>query len=127
MLSVWDILQTDLNCCGVSFPGDWAMTAWGRNRRQQQASSGSSPNSGSGAFLPESCCARLAYGETCRVDSEFSRMEGCLEALEQSAKTNASTLGAVACATGLGQITLIVAAVHLIKKVEQPKSIAPFF
>ena len=31
-ISVWDILQTDLDCCGVSFPGDWSMTHWARNR-----------------------------------------------------------------------------------------------
>ena len=98
------------------------MTAWGRRQQRQGASS-----SGSGAFLPESCCARLAYGETCRVDSEFAHERGCLEALEVSAKSNAGALGAVACAIGLGQVALIVAACQMIKRVEKPTSMAPFF
>ena len=98
------------------------MTAWGR--RQQRLSAGAS---GTGPVLPESCCARLAYGETCRVDSEFAHEMGCLEALGKSARANAAALGAVACAIGLGQVALFAAACHLIQKVEKPKSMAPFY
>lgn len=112
---VWDILQTDFKCCGVEFPGDWAMTPWSRKNPQSDE-------------LPNSCCQALPLKSPyCRISSEELYEIGCIVALEQSSTKNAGALGAVACILGIGQILLVIAAIKLMKQVQRPKACPPFY
>ena len=120
--SVWDILQTDFDCCGVSFPGDWSMTHWARSRESGRGERASTA-------LPSSCCSNaLALGsDECAVDSEDSSAVGCIDALADSSRRNAGTLGGMACVLGMGQIVLVVAACHLMRRVKKPPACPPFY
>ena len=49
----WNLVQTELTCCGVNSPTDW-----------HQSKSKQRP------FLPESCCKAVEISSMCRIDNE---------------------------------------------------------
>ena len=49
----WNLVQTELTCCGVNSPTDW-----------HQSKSKQRP------FLPESCCKAVEVSSMCRIDNE---------------------------------------------------------
>ena len=49
----WNLVQTELTCCGVNSPTDW-----------HQSKSMERP------FLPESCCKAVEVSSMCRIDNE---------------------------------------------------------
>ena len=86
MFSVWDVVQTELKCCGVTNATDWF-----RNYSRRQNSSKK--------FLPESCCATkpleaLNGQHHCKYGNAQHphNMKGCLGALENSIKRNEGLL-----------------------------------
>ncbi len=121
---MWDILQTDFACCGVDFSGDWASTAWAGLH-------GDPPDR-----VPDSCCSRIRvrpspFGgrpspqQACV--SPAAHQDGCLSALEASARKNAGALGAIAAFVALGQVVLVAAACYLIRQMDQPKHCRPCY
>jgi hypothetical protein len=117
---VWDVLQTDFDCCGVSFPGDWSMTHWART---------SASSNGDTATLPSSCCSNTLSinSDSCAISSEDSNSVGCIAALAASSRKNAGTLGGIACVLGVGQILLVVSACSLMKGLKKPGACHPFY
>lgn len=76
----FDIIQTDLNCCGITSPDDWAKN---------------------GLKIPDSCCsAKMATAPpvACSATSPFFHGVGCLDKLVNYMKDIAYALGGV----GLG-------------------------
>ncbi|XP_013190036.1 CD63 antigen [Amyelois transitella] len=76
----FDIIQTDLQCCGVRGPEDWH-----------------------NATLPGSCCSALDFKEDgvlsdCTVNAPAVHKDGCLAVIKENLETIALLLGA----TGLG-------------------------
>lgn len=120
---LWDILQTDFDCCGVAMPGDWTLTAWSR-RRPIGAAHGVGKTE-----LPESCCKALPFGpyknDKCTIDDAYTR--GCIAALKTSLASNAGVLGAVAVIVAFVQVALVFAACQLKKGLRSPGSKPPFF
>ena len=81
---VWDVVQTELKCCGVTNATDWFRN-YSRNKNKSKK------------ILPESCCAtkpfqtfnngrqyHCTYGDS----QHPHNMIGCLGALEESIKRN---------------------------------------
>ncbi len=105
----------DFSCCGVSFPGDWSTSAWSRHSTQRRN------------HVPPSCCGFEVGSMTCHVDDLAEVQQGCVAALQQSARNNAGALGAVACVVAAGQILLVVAACKLMAGVRRKDSCKPCY
>lgn len=111
----WNLIQTELNCCGVSKASDWF----------QQSSL--YPK------LPASCCAYLpAFGpnkDECHIDNQvYGPFEkGCLTALETAVCDNAGLIGGVVAVVAIIQIAVIICTSFIMKKSEKPKSCPPFY
>ena len=74
--SVWDIVQTELKCCGVKNATDWYRT-YIKNRNKSKK------------ILPESCCSTRPLDNnlgacTYKDENHPPNSAGCLEALEKS-------------------------------------------
>jgi len=123
LTKVWDVVQTELNCCGVTNATDWFRN-YSRNKNKSKK------------ILPESCCAtkpfqtfgngrqyHCTYGDSQHPHNKI----GCLGALEESIKRNEGIISAVTVVVALGQIGLIVASVHLMKNTKKPSSCPPCY
>lgn len=77
----WDIMQTDLTCCGVYGPKDWANNT---------------------LAIPDSCCSAQVVtngaAAACTIDSDTLHKNGCLPKILDLLKDNAYLIGGV----GLG-------------------------
>lgn len=83
----WDIMQHDLECCGIYGATDWSRIGFADKA------------------VPNSCCKELPVGGTCDYNSIHVRTEGCMENLQSAIEQNALILGGVG--TGIGLIQLI--------------------
>jgi len=120
---VWDVVQTELKCCGVKNATDWYRN-YKRNRNKSKK------------ILPESCCATKPFeasngGWQCTYGDSNSphphNMIGCLGALEDSIRMNEGVIAAIIVVVALGQIGLIIASVHLMKQTKKPDSCFPCY
>jgi len=109
----WDLIQTELTCCGVSGPSDW----------HNDQTAFKSP------FLPESCCAAVQLQSLCRIDNKtFGPYEkGCLEAFVQFIHYNSGLIASVVAIVCVIQVIIIVITSQLMRKTEKPKSCPPFY
>ena len=111
--SAWNLVQTELTCCGVKGPADW-----------HQQGSMQRP------FLPESCCAAVPLGDSlCRIDNQtFGPYEkGCLPAFTHFLHNNAGVIGAVISAVALVQMLVIGITSKLMVKTKKPEKCPPFY
>lgn len=110
----WNLLQTDLRCCGVKEATEWQLNG-GRF---------SSPN------LPESCCATVPLdGGKCTTNNPNHpyHSQGCLIAIEETIEKYDVTIGIVVAVVALAQIGLIVLAAKLMKRIKKTDSCPPFY
>ena len=148
---VWDVVQTELSCCGVKNATDW-FRSYSRTKNRSKK------------ILPESCCATKPF-DSFNVDHHCTYGDsrhphnkvGCLGSLEDSIKRNEGLfsywpfaifeicnakifkliilffvifkgiIAAVIVVVALGQIGLIVASVHLMKNTKKPTSCQPCY
>jgi len=108
----WNLVQTELTCCGVNSPADW-----------HQSKSMERP------FLPESCCKAVEVSSMCRIDNEtFGPYEkGCLEAFSHFLHANAGVIGTLIAIVAFIQIAVILVTVKLIKNTKKPDKCYPFY
>lgn len=120
--TVWDVVQTELKCCGVTNATDW-FRSYSRRKNNSKR------------ILPESCCATKPFEEAVngQHQCEYGNSQhphntnGCLRALEESIKRNEGIIAAVIGVVVLGQIGLIIASVHLMKNTKKPNSCYPCY
>ncbi|XP_076233605.1 CD63 antigen [Calliopsis andreniformis] len=80
----WDIMQHDLQCCGMNSVNDWAQVGFSDNT------------------VPDSCCKEVPTGSKCDLNSIHIHDDGCMKNLQDAIEHNALILGGV----GIG-ITII--------------------
>ena len=107
----WDMVQTDLQCCGVINHQDYP----------SQFTS-----------LPISCCGPLKLdsmnqAEDCKPDTASLHTRGCYEALEEYLKSKMGVLGGIAAGAAVLQISTISAAAVLVSKWSRPASCYPCY
>jgi len=108
--AAWNLIQTELQCCGLSGPGDYS---------QQDA-------------LPASCCALLyidvsGQPEKCSKDTSSLHQEGCQKAFRSFLGRKVGVLGAVAVLVALVQIVIITATSNLVKQWRIPGHCYPCY
>ena len=109
----WNLVQTELKCCGVNGPGDWHLS----NNTIVET-----------PFLPDSCCQAVQIDQKCRNDNHFGPYEkGCLEAFSNFLHANAGIIGALIASVAFIQIAVVVVTVKLMKNTKKPDHCAPFF
>lgn len=116
MTDAWDMIQTDLECCGVSGPRDFRRSPFFREKNH----------------LPVSCCGSLVLdvqgqAEKCRTSTPTVYNRGCHEAVEQFLKGKMGALGGVAALVAVLQIMIISTATILIGKWTRPSHCYPCY
>jgi len=88
LTKAWDVLQSELKCCGVNTSSDWM-----------------SPNVtlAPGAMFPDSCCMD-GFVKGCAVNGSMPYGLGCQKELTMKLQDNIYLVGAVGIAFGLIQI-----------------------
>eukprot|EP00057_Strongylocentrotus_purpuratus_P007423 XP_011661897.1 PREDICTED: tetraspanin-4 [Strongylocentrotus purpuratus] len=87
LTKAWDVLQSELKCCGVNGSSDWTTT----------------PNvTLNGARFPDSCCDP-AFEKGCAATGT-AWMDGCQPKLTMKLEDNIYIVGAIGIAFGLIQI-----------------------
>jgi len=116
----WDLLQTELHCCGLNAVDDYKDHAYFRN----------SSRLGS---LPASCCQGLQVDdmgkvkERCRKSSALRHRPGCASAFRSTLRNNLSVVAAVGMLVALVQLVLIIAAGFLVKHWKAPGACYPCY
>ena len=108
----WNLVQTELTCCGVNDPSDW-----------HQSKAKKRP------FLPESCCKAVQINSMCRIDNQLygPYEKGCLEAFSDFLHSNAGVIGALIAVVAFIQIAVILVTVKLMKNTKKPDHCYPFY
>lgn len=91
----WDILQTDLQCCGVNGPSDWFQ--YGQ--------------------IVNSCCPGKDVKDTCDVSDAYPH--GCLERFKEMIVKNALIIGGVGIGIAVVQIVGVIFACCLAKSIRK--------
>lgn len=76
----WDIMQHDLQCCGMTGPNNWAQVGFLDNS------------------VPNSCCKEVPEGGMCDLNSIYMYQGGCMQNLQSAIEHNALIL----CGVGIG-------------------------
>ncbi|XP_001605038.2 CD63 antigen [Nasonia vitripennis] len=98
----WDIMQHDLQCCGVHSPQDWARAGF------------------TGNTLPNSCCTEIAANNpTCDTNDIKSNTEGCKAQLQKKIEENALILGGVGIGVALIQLIGVIFACCLARSIRR--------
>jgi len=116
LTDAWDIIQTDLQCCGVTGQQDYQTSPFFIKKNQ----------------LPISCCGLLeldtmGHAEKCIKTTKSLHTTGCHEAMGEFLRGKMGVLGGVAAAVALLQITIISGASVLIKKWDVPSHCYPCY
>lgn len=105
----WNLIQTDLSCCGVEGPGDY-------------------PDQ---AELPVSCCRERLFIqgqlEDCSRASASLHTAGCHRAFRGFLARKVGCIGAVAVVVAMTQIVMVVIASNLVKKWKIPGHCYPCY
>ncbi|XP_063221580.1 CD63 antigen-like [Bacillus rossius redtenbacheri] len=102
---VWDVMQTNFNCCGINKPEDWD--------REYHDTNGT---------LPASCCHTeygLWGGEPCSTASPYRNKEGCLPKLGAYVADHAAMLGGVGIGIAVIQFLGMVMACNLARTIKK--------
>lgn len=97
----WDIMQHDLECCGMYGASDWARIGF------------------MDKTVPNSCCKELPIGGTCDWNSIHVRTEGCMQNLQSAIEQNALILGGVGIGIGLIQLIGVIFACCLARSIRR--------
>ncbi|KZC11628.1 CD63 antigen, partial [Dufourea novaeangliae] len=82
----WDIMQHDLQCCGMVGPNDWVHVGFSDNT------------------VPNSCCKEVPKGSKCDLNSIHIYEEGCMNSLQGAIERNALILGGVGIGIAIIQV-----------------------
>ncbi|XP_012264113.1 CD63 antigen-like [Athalia rosae] len=96
----WDIMQHDLNCCGISGPQDWSTVFKGND-------------------LPETCCIEFDTNNKCDINAVGMRNEGCIKKLQTAIEDNAVILGGVGIGIALVQLIGVIFACCLARSIRR--------
>lgn len=97
----WDIMQHDLQCCGMNNPADWSRIGFVDNT------------------VPESCCKELPTQSKCDVNSIHVNGDGCMMKLQSAIENNAMILGGVGIGIALIQLIGVVFACCLARSIRR--------
>jgi len=105
----WDLIQTELKCCGLSGARDYVTPV-----------------------LPTSCCGPLKIDtlgevETCSKETETLLDLGCEKAFQGYLNRNSGILGGVAVFVAAFQVAVISSSTVLLKRWERPEHCFPCF
>jgi CD63 antigen len=91
----WDIVQSQLHCCGVEAPSDWT------EKRNETFPSGS---------VPDSCCVG-GQVEACGSKQEVKKFdEGCFKLFEEKFVDNIAIIGGVALGVAAAEFLVVLVA-----------------
>lgn len=112
----WDLIQTELGCCGLVGVGDYTNSSYLSQT----------------GHLPRSCCGalqldRLGQAEPCKAGTTTRHQPGCATALKSALSGMCGVLGAIAVFVAIVQITIIVGASVLVKKWQVPGHCYPCY
>ncbi|XP_014480564.1 PREDICTED: CD63 antigen-like isoform X1 [Dinoponera quadriceps] len=97
----WDIMQHDLQCCGMNSPADWIQF-------------GSEDNT-----IPESCCKELPAQGKCDANSIHLFEDGCMMRLKAAIESSALILGGVGVGIAIVQLIGVIFACCLARSIRR--------
>lgn len=97
----WDIMQHDLNCCGMNSYLDWETNGFANHT------------------LPDTCCKELSVQTKCDPNSVPFFHEGCVEKLQLTIERNAVVLGSVGIGIALTQLLGVIFACCLARSIRR--------
>ena len=97
----WDIMQHDLQCCGIYGPNDWARIGFPDDT------------------APNSCCKEIPKGSKCDLNSIYLREEGCLHNLQSAIEHNALIMGGVGIGIAVIQLVGVIFACCLARSIRR--------
>ncbi|XP_046619431.1 CD63 antigen-like isoform X1 [Neodiprion virginianus] len=98
--SSWDIMQHDLDCCGMDGPKDWEKVFKTTD-------------------LPETCCTELDMDKKCDENLIEIRHEGCSMKLQNAIEDNAVIIGGVGIGIALVQLIGVIFACCLARSIRR--------
>jgi len=112
----WDLVQTELECCGVRNQQDYNITPFYQKKNH----------------LPSACCGPLqldtfGHAEKCSSATKSLYNTGCNDAMGEFLRGKMGALGGIAASIAILQIAIITSAVVLIKKWTSPSHCYPCF
>lgn len=115
-MEVWDLMQTDLQCCGVNSYSDYHSSVLFLDKEE----------------LPRSCCGPLQidkFGKTekCSNNTKSLHQTSCKVAISQYLSSKIGIMGGVAATIGLLQISIISASAYLVRKWKVPGHCYPCY
>ncbi|XP_076651513.1 CD63 antigen [Halictus rubicundus] len=97
----WDIMQHDLQCCGMTGPADWASAGFSSN------------------ILPNSCCKEILKGDKCDTNTIHKYEDGCMHNLQAAIEHNALILGSVGIGIAIIQVIGVIFACCLARSIRR--------
>ncbi|KAK9304229.1 hypothetical protein QLX08_004235 [Tetragonisca angustula] len=97
----WDIMQHDLECCGMIGPTDWAYVGFAENT------------------VPNSCCKEVPEGSKCDSNSIHIHLSGCMGNLQSATEHNALILGGVGIGIAIIQLIGVIFACCLARSIRR--------
>ncbi|XP_012057731.1 PREDICTED: CD63 antigen-like [Atta cephalotes] len=97
----WDIMQHDLQCCGMNNPADWLHVGFRDNT------------------VPDSCCKEIPAQSRCDLNSIHVNSDGCMMKLQSAIENNAMILGGVGIGVALIQLIGVVFACCLARSIRR--------
>ncbi|XP_043283337.1 CD63 antigen-like [Venturia canescens] len=97
----WDIMQHDLQCCGINSSSDWWVSQY------------KEPN------LPATCCTEIPANEQCDYNGIRVSNDGCMAKLKNTIEDKAVILGAVGIGIALVQLIGVIFACCLARSIRR--------
>lgn len=97
----WDIMQHDLQCCGMNGPADWPKIGFPNNN------------------VPDTCCNEIPAQSKCDLNSIHIHDEGCIGKLKSAIENNALILGGVGIGIALIQFIGVIFACCLARSIRR--------
>ncbi|XP_053975816.1 CD63 antigen-like [Hylaeus anthracinus] len=97
----WDIMQHDLQCCGMISSNDWSRFGFVDN------------------IVPNSCCREVPKGSECDLNSIYIYENGCMHNLQQAIEHNALILGGVGIGIAIIQLIGVIFACCLARSIRR--------
>lgn len=97
----WDIMQHDLQCCGMLSSTDWARVGFSDN------------------IVPNSCCKEVPEGSKCDSNSIHIHSNGCMSNLQSAIEHNALILGGVGIGVAIIQLIGVIFACCLARSIRR--------
>ncbi|CAK9814642.1 CD63 antigen [Anthophora quadrimaculata] len=97
----WDIMQHDLQCCGITGATDWSHVDFPENT------------------VPNSCCKEVPQGSTCDTNSIYIYPSDCMSNLQSAIGHNALILGGVGIGISIVQLIGVIFACCLARSIRR--------